>query len=747
MDARELAEQLKINEITAELLLDRGADTPESAHAFLYADFENLSDPFEIPDMREACARIRRAIEEGERILVFGDYDADGISSVSIFQSYFEEKGANACWFVPEREDGYGLSKETVEFVTETYLPDLILTCDCGVSAREEVEYIKDLGMDVVVTDHHELPETLPDCFVVNPKRGNNPDTAMLCGAGVVFKVVEALEGREFVRKYLDVAAVATVADSVPLLGENRILVREGLKLLNASPRLGIRALADVAGIKDFTAKSLAFSVVPRINAAGRLGEAKRAVSLFCGADEAEILRTAQELDRANTERQTVCENILKEIYASEEFRNQAKTRAILLVNRNWASGMIGIVASKLAERFCRPVFLFTESDGSYKGSGRSVDGVNLFVMLQSMEELFVRYGGHSQAAGLTLLPEHFEEFCARVRAYLKEVPATCFARGVGGDRRICAADVTLPLCREIALLEPFGVGNRQPTFLLSDRLPLKPMKKHPNHYSGAVGATGFTAFGAGVRRHALCADCEKDYLVDLSVNEFNHRFSPRANVRQFSVTFANVRAGADDRVSWLLESLRGTEAPARLSEREIAEKLKEEYGVLALSFDLDHVRRFAENYGLSDRVFCYTDNRNNDSKILFSPECGFEGEGYSQILYLEAPIFGRKGSFAAAEGEFRLNVSADRGVFGAYFRAIRTGVGEGAEFSDLRELFDRFGAGTDFDESQFFACLLTFLELGFFKLEANRILPVAGVRADLEQSAFYRGLREHLAE
>lgn len=747
MDASELAMQLKISPITAELLLARGADTPESARAFLYAGYEELSDPFEIPDMREAAARIRRACEEGESVVVFGDYDADGISSVSIFYQYLTDRGANAHWYVPEREEGYGLNTDAVEYIADTYLPDLIVTCDCGVSSHDEIEYIKDLGIEVIVTDHHELPELLPDCLVVNPKRGNNPATAMLCGAGVVFKVVEAAEGREYVRRFLDIAAIATVADSVPLSGENRILVREGLKVLNSDLRPGIRALRDVAGIKEFNSKSLAFSVVPRINAAGRVGAAKRAISLFCGQDEEEILSTAQELDRANSERQSVCDAILKDIFSSEEFRTQAGTRALILVNPRWQSGMIGIVASKLAERFCRPVFVFTESEGSYKGSGRSVEGVNLFTMLQSMSDLFVRYGGHSQAAGMTLLPERYEEFKSRVERYLADFPRSCFLRAAKGEMPIATADITLALCRELALLEPYGVGNRQPTFLLTDDLPLRPMKKHPAHFSGSVGQAGFTAFNAGPRRRWLCSPCKKDYLVDLSVNEYNNRCSPRANVRSFSIPFDRAQADKRDAVSWLLEALRGEESPAPLTAAEVAEALKTEYGVLVLSYDLAHLRRFLAETGLDAQVCCYADNRNNDSKILFSPDSDFEGEGYSKIVYLEPPVRGRKGSFGLAEEKYRLHISLERGVFGAYFRAISRHLERSAKFEDVRDLYDMIGKREELDEIQFFACLLTFLELGFFKLEENSLFLIRGVRAELEQSAFYRSLRDHLAE
>lgn len=747
MDASELAKQLDIGEITAELLLARGADTPEAARAFLYAGFGDLSDPMEIPDMREAAERIRGGIERGESIVIFGDYDADGISSVSIFFQYLTERGAEVHWYVPEREEGYGLSVEAVEFIAEHYMPDLILTCDCGVSSRDEVEYIRELGIDVIVTDHHELPEQLPDCLVVNPKRGANASTAMLCGAGVVFKVVEAIEGREYVRRFLDIAAIATVADSVPLTGENRILVREGLKALNARPRPGIRALQEVAGIKEFTSKSLAFSVVPRINAAGRVGAARRAVSLFCGEDEAEIRATAEELDRANSERQTVCDAILKEILASESFREQAGNRALILEDDKWPSGMIGIVASKLAERFCRPVFVFTETDGAYKGSGRSVEGINLFVMLQSMSGLFVRYGGHSQAAGLTISPDNFCLFRQKVNEYLKDFPRECFSRPSRGEMRISAADITLTLCRELALFEPCGVGNRQPSFLLTDNLPLKPMKKHRMHFSGNVGQAGFTAFNMGARRRALCSPCKKDYLVDLSVNDFNRRLSPRANVRNFSVPFDCVRPERGDAVSWILESARGEARPAPLSAEEIRDRLGREYGVLVVSFDLGHLRRFLAETGVSNDVCCYEAGKNNDSKILFAPEPDFDAEGYTDLIYLEAPLRGRAGSFALAGGTFRPGVSLDREVFGSCFRALSRMLSRGVQFESLSDLYEMLGEREQLDEAQFFVCLMTFLQLGFFEIEGKTVRPVPGVRAELDQSAFYRELRDYLAK
>ena len=440
-----------------------------------------------------------------------------------------------------------------------------------------------------------------------------------------------------------------------------------------------------------------------------------------------------------------VCEQILNDIYASAEFRAQAGERCLIL-HGDWQSGMIGIVASKLVDRFCRPCFIFTRAEGLLKGSGRSIEGVNLFELLSSMSELFVRFGGHAQAAGLTLEEGNYEAFKAKVKEALAPYPREVFRRAQGGDLPIAAADITLALCKELELLEPCGVGNRAPVFLLTDNLDLRPMKKHRAHFSCTVGEAGFTAFGMHKYRHVISCPCQKDYLVELSVNEFREKFSPRANVRSLSVPFSRAAGGTEDGVLWLLASAAGSETPQPIAEEEIAEKLAKDYGVLVLSFDRGHLGEFAERHKLTCEIACYADNRNNDSKMLFDPPADLDCSGYAEVIYLEAPIRGLPGSRALAGSSFKLPVSLDRKVFGEYFRAMNRLLAGGVQMEDVRDLYDEIGLRAGLEEQQFYVCLFTFLELGFFKLEEGRVVAVPGARADLSQSKFYRRMSDHLA-
>jgi single-stranded-DNA-specific exonuclease len=477
--AAALAAALGIGTPAAKVLATRGLADPDAARRFLHPAFEELHDPLLMRDMPAALDRLSRAIELGEKILIYGDYDVDGTSSVVVLKKAIELAGGAADYHVPHRlKDGYGMRTEVVEAAAAQGVK-LIVSVDTGIRAAEVVARANELGIDVIVTDHH-LPETglPPAVAVLNPNRPDCPyPEKNLCGAGVAFKLVQGLLARRgwsadklrrVLKSFLKLVAIATVADVVPLTGENRIIVTHGLRGLDRVRNPGLRALLDVAGFAEGTsptARQVAFQIAPRINAAGRMDTAKAAVEMFLTDDPARARELAQQLHDHNTDRRQV-EADTREICESVAVADGAF--ALVYYGETWHRGVLGIVASRLVERFYRPVFVLGRNaeDGLAQGSGRSIRAFHLLDALESMADLFLKFGGHAHAAGVTLDPARVDEFRARFNAYalsrltpedlqpLLEVDAVLQLREIDDDS---VADVFA--------LAPFGHGNEVPLF------------------------------------------------------------------------------------------------------------------------------------------------------------------------------------------------------------------------------------------------------------------------------------------
>lgn len=750
-------EKLNFKPEIVRLLKMRGIDTEEKLRRFL-SPGQHFSDPFTLPGMAEAVDRIRRALDEGEKIAIFGDYDADGICSVSILYLALTTHGGEVCWYVPEREEGYGISESAVEWMAEHEQPALILTCDCGISARREVELIQDLGMDVVVTDHHELPPELPDCPVVNPKLGGDPDARNLCGAGVCYKLTEALFGREAAEEYLDLAAIATVADSVELIGENRDLVAAGLRRINRNPRPGLSALLEAAGVsRQVTAGMLAFTVVPRINAAGRVGEAKRAVGLFSESDPGKIRDLVEELNAANTERQQLCESTMRELEGAPEFRARLHDRVMVFYSPGWQSGIIGIVASKLADRYRRPVFIFCDSEeGLIKGSGRSVEGINLFELLSGLSDLLVRFGGHSQAAGATLKKEDLPAFIQRANQAVPKYQADdslCY------DLEIPASSVDMRLARELSALEPFGVGNRRPQFLVrAGRVVCRPMKKHPEHLVLKLPEFEVTAFHAADRTEALCSPYDKRMVLDISVNEFGGREYLKCLLKEAELSFGDYPEFNEVLLFRYLSQLRFT---GPLPECEVYESLADldlsgdGLGTVLIVFrpaTMEKLLKLPEMEGWKVSLFVPND-LNNVNRVLFSPSAGTDLSRYDRIVFVDRPLHSGFVATLAGQGSKvflpvqrpRLDLSGftlQRETFLSVYRKIAAQAGRLNECGCMTGLYAQFQKCDDsVSFLQFAICYTVFRELGLFVPGPSGGLRAEKKKSQLQDSLFYERL------
>lgn len=460
-----LANQLNISIPIASILYDKGYKTYEEMFSFLHPSKERFHDPFLLKGMSETLEKIKNTKESGESILVYGDYDADGICSTTILCNVLREYGIEVNAVIPERENGYGLREEVLDEAISTYLPGLLITVDCGISCKDEVEFLKDIGVDVIVTDHHEIPDEIPDCICVDCKFVDQEyPYSTLSGAGVAYKLGRALIGEE-ADKYLFLVAIATIGDSMPLDGENRDLVYEGIQQISEGKvSLGIRTLIETCCIKDINSKNIAYQLVPRINAAGRMSDAYSALALLMTKDIEEAKDLSALLVKYNVDRQVLCDNLYNE--AKKQILEMDIDRSIVLLGENWNVGLVGIVCARICEEFNVPVVLFAEQDGSIHGSARSIEGVNIYDAIYSCKEYLTGFGGHSQAAGLSIEKENIEVFAKKFNEYIRNnYSDKDFERVITVEDKV-NSPLDVNYIKELDLLEPFGTGNKRPIYV-----------------------------------------------------------------------------------------------------------------------------------------------------------------------------------------------------------------------------------------------------------------------------------------
>lgn len=534
-------EELGISEFLAKLIVSKGFTKAEEADEYLNGGYELLYDPFLMPDMEKAVNRIRKAVENGEKILVYGDYDVDGVTSVALLLLYLKSKGAIIEYYIPERiSEGYGLNSTAIDKFKADGI-SLIITVDSGITASDEVKYASSLGIDTVITDHHECREQLPEAVaVVNPHRQDSKyPFEELAGVGVVFKLVCALEDnkntKELCKKYCDIVALGTVADVMPIVDENRVIVKIGLEKLDKTGNYGLRALISYAFAqkanskhRHLTASSISFGLAPRINAAGRIGDVNRAVKLLITEDKDEADRIAEYLCSVNRERQLIegeiFEQAIKQIESSDDFDND---KVIVLTSDMWHLGVIGIVASKITERYGLPSILISFDGDTGKGSGRSVKGFNINEAISQCKEHLIKYGGHELAAGLTVSRDNVDDFRKKINEYAKSAFDFDTVRTyVDADFELSPKDITVENVAEIAKLEPYGLRNCEPIFYMGD-VKIKDIYaigdgKHLKLILEKDG-TDITAvyFGMTKEFFPYCEGTKADVMFTLGINEF----------------------------------------------------------------------------------------------------------------------------------------------------------------------------------------------------------------------------------
>ncbi|MDD6903161.1 MAG: single-stranded-DNA-specific exonuclease RecJ [Eubacteriales bacterium] len=742
---KDISETFGVSARFAKILTERNINSVEQAKKFLYSSLSDLGDPFLMSGMKEAVDRIN-AVSPEEVIVVYGDYDVDGISATTILTKCLRLMGKTAYAVIPERSDGYGLSEAVIERALEEFCPDLLITVDCGISAVNEVEYLQDLGVDVIVTDHHEIPDTLPDCTIISCKLDDDYKFNGLCGAGVAYNLSRALIGDK-ADEFLDMVALATMADSMPLIGENRILVTEGLKRIRQGKCIAaIKSLLKNANVKEITATSLSYSVAPRVNAAGRMGNANVALSAFLSEDEYEVGVFTEQLNQFNAKRQNDCEELYKS--AKNKLSNKSPLMKVnVLYDKKWNTGLVGIVAARIAEETGKPTILFTESDGVWHGSARSNNSINIFEALKYATKYSENFGGHAQAAGVTVRYENLTDFENALDEYVsKTCDISDFTSVVYVDE-IVKEPITIGYVEELEKLEPCGVENPRPLFAeYVGNAYATPLKYGSPHLSLKTNNFDFIYFNGVDDMKILNSDVVKALIYEPSASVFNGKKYAKGYVKSYKT-----EARFDEYTDFLLFSSQLDSISAKTETyTEIDEKTTEEYierakreifGTLFIACSSKTVKHYEEQLRGLDVTTYSTCKKSNLSTVCL----GIKGEItalYSHIVFLDKPLnvslnlpYDVEISVNVSQNGFDCQgVTADRKTLGEIYLALKKSE---KKFTSIEDAAAVAGNGYGLKEIAF--AVKVFRELGLIEAKGGKFYAVHGAGKSLNDSEIYR--------
>ncbi len=538
-----ISTQYHINKLLASILVNRNIEE-DKIEAFLNPTRKSFHDPFLMPDMKKAVDRILKAMQNKEKIIIYGDYDVDGITSITVLKSFLEDRGVHVDSYIPNRlEEGYGLNKPAVEKIAENKY-QLMITVDCGISGIEEIEYANSLGIETIVTDHHEVGDSLPNAIaVVDAKRKDNEYPCRdLAGVGVVFKLIQAigiklgLEEKEYL-KYLDIVCIGTISDIVPLVDENRAIAKLGLLLVRQTKNLGLQNLLMSSGYKNIDSTTISFGVAPRINACGRMGHADEALNLFLSKDIYEVNELTKKLNEYNKIRQETEKNIYEDAVNQIEQNKLNEKNAIIVSGENWHHGVIGIVSSKITDLYFKPSILLCNEGEFSKGSGRSIPGFDLHQALMQCQDTIDRFGGHAMAIGITIKTDKFQEFAEEFENVAKEAKIDEIIPIINIDAKIELNEINKEMVESLKLLEPYGEGNKMPIFAfrnlkidsiraLSEGKHIKLTLKDNNNIINAIG------FNLGKIAEDYRIGDKIDVVGTLEINSFNGVDSLQINIK-----------------------------------------------------------------------------------------------------------------------------------------------------------------------------------------------------------------------
>lgn len=753
-----IAQDFKIDPRLVQVLEERGVDTREKIDAFLYPSFDKLTDAAKYKGYDKVVERLRKAIDNKESVILYGDYDCDGICGVSILNNYLKSRGVKVDCFLPNRHsDGYGLSIDALEKLADKYLSDLLVTVDCGITSVEEVEYAREvLGFDVIVTDHHEPGAQLPDCLIFNPKLTSEEEGFReLCGAGVALRIVEGLGGREQMLKYVDIAAVATVADVVPLVGDNRIIAKAGIKKINSMDcARGLKMLVKTCVEGEVTSYDIGFKIAPRINAAGRISDANAVLDLFCTTDNFLLEHLVKDLAECNAERMQLTDDLTEECMQrlkGYDFENNA---VIVLSNAYWDDGIIGIAASRIAETFSRPTVLLTKNGKSFKGSGRSVKGINIFAYVSECADLLTKFGGHAMAFGLTIEEKNIGEFAQKLNSLVKkDYPMEYFIPKKKYD--IDAKEITsaLDAARGIKLFEPFGEGNPDIRFKEEIKgMDFMQMGNTP-HIVHKEKERELVLFNGIKYKEFLSQNVQKNLYYKLSLQSFRDKVYAQAKISSLESVDASEQGDFSQYAATGFS--KGERECEYIDFQTAADMDVKAFGTCFIAYDIDTYKEFCKKRN-SNRVPLPTENRVVSgyapvSKILFCPSSLKELCCYSRVVLLDEPV--STGIFDKVMNKSaRLYIVRNVNIFcklarylpsyerlGEIFRAARNCLAA-KKVSGLSDLYYSIAKENKLEYNEFVIGMLVFADLGIIKFYPE-IGVDASVRTKLTESKIYAKL------
>ncbi len=758
MDDREksfiLQKELALDPIVADLLVKRGFGDVDSARAFLHPSLASLTPLSDYDGIDEIAQRLRAAVDSGESIVIYGDYDCDGVCAVSILYGYLSKVSKGKVnYYIPNRHsEGYGISVPALEYIAENTDAQVVISVDCGINSVEEVDYAQqELGFDMLITDHHQPGEKLPDCPVFNPHVSARTQNAFrdLCGAGVALRIVEALAGQDESKKYYDIAALATVADVVPLVGDNRVITYYGLVSINKKYRRGINLLVDSCIKGSVTSSDIAFRLAPRINAMGRVKDANEVVQLFVENDLFLLKCLVDEINKANDVRQQLTDDLTEDCLEKLRDYDFENNLFIVLYAPYWDDGVLGITASRLVGLFSRPVILFTKNKGVLKGSGRSVAGVNILDCVKHASCFLTRFGGHPMACGVGLEEDKFDDFRNTLSAYAKEVYGNVISKQERACDCVIIGPVSIEVTKQLMMLQPFGEGNPAPVFAVDEKKCSFVPFGDGSHLKSRLKNMEILGFGMSEDKEYFNSDAEKRFYLDISYSVFN-------NVERTQAVIRNVLPLGlpDDDVCYEynlknrgLASEKDKDIQIVGTDEKELERLKNKpYGVCFVAFDKKTAERAAELLGLSV-VFGKGEGKLPETRIILCPSKGAT-DFYSDIILLGKPLaginrFAIKGKVCVApltdiSALYRENAPTYE-EFGRVFKAIR-GKTTQHRYNDVGVLYADIAVDCAVDKRKFLICFYVFEELGLLSYGSD-IRCIGGKKVELSDSALYRAI------
>ncbi len=541
----EISQKYNLNKLLATILVNRNIITEEQIKLFLKPTRKDFHNPYLITDMEKAIDRIVKAIEKQEKVTIYGDYDVDGITSITVLKSFLKDRGLEVSQYIPNRlNEGYGLNKNAIDKINQNGC-DLMITVDCGISAIEEIEYANSLGIETIVTDHHEPGDKLPKALAVidNKRKDSTYPFRELAGVGVVFKVIQAISIRlelkeEEYLKYLDIVCIGTISDIVPLVDENRVIAKLGLLLIRQTKNIGLKSIIQSSGYTKIDSNSISFGIAPRINACGRMGKAEEALELFLSKNINEVSELTNKLNAYNRLRQDTEKQIFENAIEQIEKEHLAENTTIIVGGQHWHHGVIGIVSSKITEMYFKPSILLSfEEDGIGTGSGRSIPGFDLHEALSKCTDTIEKFGGHSMAIGITIKRENFEAFKKEFEAIGRTAHIEEIVPVINIDAKIDFNNINKEMVESLKELEPFGEGNKMPIFAfknlkidsiraLSEGKHLKLTLKEGNTIVNAIG------FNMGALVEDYRIGDKVDIVGVLEINAFNGADNIQINLK-----------------------------------------------------------------------------------------------------------------------------------------------------------------------------------------------------------------------